>query len=132
MSENNTAEERANGVYSKKDIIFSSTMGLCIVSDVTKLSADKNTPPVPYYVLKSFYDKTHVAYIPVENHEVELRDVMDADAAGRAFDDLKKEYESDAGFVPDEHAVGEIAYVMKLTPEELKVQAGAKTEQEEA
>ncbi|SCY43168.1 hypothetical protein SAMN02910292_01705 [Lachnospiraceae bacterium XBB2008] len=112
-------------IYEKKEIIYSSTMGVCIVSDVTKLSADKNTPPIPYYVLKSYYDRTHVAYIPIENHEVELRTVMDEDAAGKAFEELKEAYAADPDHIPDELLVGELAYIMKLKPEELKIRAGA-------
>ncbi len=98
---------------------------------MTKLSADKNTPPVPYYVLKSYYNKNHVAYIPVEKHEVILRDVIDAEEAARAYEELKKEYESDTDYVPDEHRIGEIAFVMKMTPDELKAGAGAGTGEDE-
>ncbi len=131
MSEVNVSEEGISGVYAKKDIIYSSTMGLCIVSDITKLSADKNMTPVPYYVLKSYYDKTHVAYIPVEKHEVELRPVIDEETARAECEELKKAYKSDNGYIPDEQRVGEIAYVMKLKPEELKILAGAKVPDEE-
>ncbi len=131
MSEVNVSEEGISGVYAKKDIIYSSTMGLCIVSDITKLSADKNMTPVPYYVLKSYYDKTHVAYIPVEKHEVELRPVIDEETARAECEELKKAYKTDNGYIPDELRVGEIAYVMKLKPEELKILAGAKVPDEE-
>ena len=131
MSEVNVSEEGISGVYAKKDIIYSSTMGLCIVSDITKLSADKNMTPVPYYVLKSYYDKSHVAYIPVEKHEVELRPIIDEEAARAECEGLKEAYKTDDGYVPDELRVGEIAYVMKLKPEELKILAGAKVPDEE-
>ena len=131
MSEVTVSEESISGVYAKKDIIYSSTMGLCIVSDITKLSADKNMTPVPYYVLKSYYDKTHVAYIPVEKHEVELRPLIDEEAAHAECEELKAAYKTDDGYIPDELRVGEIAYVMKLTPEELKILAGARVPDEE-
>ncbi|MCR5594805.1 MAG: CarD-like/TRCF domain protein [Lachnospiraceae bacterium] len=123
--------DNTQNTYEKKEIVYSSTMGICIVSDVTKLSADKNTPPVPYYVLKSYYDKTHVAYIPVEHHEVELRRLMDEDTAKEAFEELKKAYAADEDHVPDELKIGELAYIMKVKPEELKVMAGAKQDTEE-
>ena len=106
-------------------------MGVCIVSDVTKLSADKNTPPIPYYVLKSYYDRTHVAYIPIENHEVELRTLMDEEKANKAFEDLKEAYKTDPEHIPDELMVGELAYIMKLKPEELKIQAGGPKPEDE-
>lgn len=131
MSEVAVSEENLKSAYSKKDIIYSSTMGLCIVSDITKLSADKNMTPMPYYVLKSYYDKTHVAYIPVEKHEVELRPLIDEETALAECEELKEAYKTDDGYVPDELRVGEIAYVMKLTPEELKILAGAKIPDEE-
>ncbi len=106
-------------------------MGVCVVSDITKLAADKNTVPVPYYVLKSYYDKTHVAYIPVEEHEVELRELIDTDAAQTEFEGMKSEYEADPEYIPDELRVGELAYIMKLSPEDLKIKAGAKVSDEE-
>ena len=117
---------RAEAEYNKKDIIYSSTMGVCIVSDVTRLSADKNTPPVPYYVLKSYYDRAHVAYIPVENHEVELRKLIDEKSAEEAFESLKEEYEKDPDHIPDVLMLGELAYVMKISPDDLKIKAGAR------
>ena len=131
MNANTTDPGVSTPVYEKKEIIYSSTMGVCIVSDVTKLSADKNTPPIPYYVLKSYYDKTHVAYIPIENHEVELRPLMDETAAQAAFEDLKQAYADDPDHIPDDLMVGELAYIMKLKPEELKIQAGAPKPDEE-
>ena len=131
MNANITDLGESTPVYEKKEIIYSSTMGVCIVSDLTKLSADKNTPPIPYYVLKSYYDRTHVAYIPIENHEVELRPLMDEEAAESAFEDLKQAYEEDRDHVPDELMVGELAYIMKLNPEELKIKAGAPKPDEE-
>lgn len=117
-------------IFEKKDIIVSSTMGLCVVADITKLSADK-TAPIAYYVLKSYYDKSKVAYIPVENHEVELRDPMYRDAAEACFDEYKKGYSMDPHYEPDEAEIGEVAYVMGVSIEELKKQAGAPTKEDE-
>lgn len=117
-------------MYEKKDIIVSSTMGLCVVADVTKLSADR-TAPIPYYVLKSYYDKTKSAYIPVEGHEVELRDPMYRDAADACYDEYCKGYASDSTYEPDELEVGEVAYVLGMSIEELKKQAGAPSDDDE-
>ena len=122
--------EQINSLYQKKDIIFSSTMGLCVVADVTKLSADKNTPPIPYYVLKSYYDKSHVAYIPVEGHEVELRVPITEAEAVREFEALKGAYEADREYKPDMLKVGELAYVYRKSIEELLKDAGASDEEE--
>ncbi len=122
--------EQINSLYQKKDIIFSSTMGLCVVADVTKLSADKNTPPIPYYVLKSYYDKSHVAYIPVEGHEVELREPITEAEALKGFEALKEAYAADREYKPDMLKAGEIAYVYRKSVEELLKEAGAPEEEE--
>ncbi|MBQ8945825.1 MAG: hypothetical protein IJ058_03330 [Lachnospiraceae bacterium] len=117
-------------VFEKKDIIYSSTMGLCVVSDVTKLAADKSTP-IPYYVLRSYYDRSRVAYIPVEDHEVELRDVISEAEAVKKFESIKTAYAGDPDYKPDALEVGEIAYVYRITPDELLKQAGAPEENDE-
>lgn len=62
-------------MYQKKDYIFSETLGVCRVDDVTKLSQNKGNP-VLYYVLRPVNDRDKVAYIPVENHSVVLRDLI--------------------------------------------------------
>lgn len=123
--------EQINSQYVKKDIIYSSTMGLCVVSDVTRLSADKNTPPIPYYVLKSYYDKTHVAYIPVEGHEVVLREPITESQAKDEFSELKEAFSNDKDHIPDMNRVGELAYVYRKSIEELLKEAGAPDNEEE-
>lgn len=69
-------------MFEKKDYIFSDTMGVCKVSDIVRL-APKNRigEPVPYYLLKSVFDKSKVAYIPVEKHQVALRPLMTKEEA---------------------------------------------------
>lgn len=101
-------------MFAKKDVIYSSTMGLCLVADVTKLSADRGTP-ILYYVLNQFYDRTKVAYIPVENHEVELRNVIDSESANEELVSLAQKGTDNS--LPDaeilDMRVGELAYVLK-------------------
>lgn len=67
-------------MFQKKDYIYSETMGVCLVADVTNLAPKKGTA-VSYYVLKSVYQKDKVAYIPVENHTVELRELITPEQA---------------------------------------------------
>ncbi len=62
-------------MFEKKDIIFSETLGVCQVAELTRLSA-KNGEQVMYYGLKSIEDKKKVSYIPVENHQVQLRPLI--------------------------------------------------------
>ena len=62
-------------MYQQKDYIFSETLGVCRVDDVTKLSLNKGKVML-YYVLRPVNDRDKVAYIPVENHSVVLRDLV--------------------------------------------------------
>ena len=67
-------------MFEKKDIIFSETLGVCQVAELTKLSA-KNGEQVLYYGLRSVADKKKVSYIPVNNHQVNLRELFTEDEA---------------------------------------------------
>lgn len=67
-------------MFEKKEIIFSETLGVCQVAELTKLSA-KNGEPVLYYGLKSVEDRKKVSYIPVENHQVQLRPLISIEEA---------------------------------------------------
>lgn len=75
-------------MFEKKDFIFSDTMGVCVVADIVRL-APKNRigEPVPYYLLKSAFDKSKVAYIPVEKHQVALRPLMTKEEALEVSDE---------------------------------------------
>jgi len=92
-------------MFQKKDYIYSESMGVCYVADVTNLAPKKGTA-VSYYVLKSVYQKDKVAYIPVENHAVELRELITAEQAKALSEEwqtsedeeLKKQLESFADF----------------------------------
>ncbi len=74
--------EGVESVFEKKDIIFSETLGVCQVAELTKLST-KNGEPVLYYGLRSVEDKKKVSYIPVENHQVQLRPLIAQEEAQR-------------------------------------------------
>lgn len=69
-------------MFEKKDIIFSETLGVCQVTELTKLSA-KSGEQVMYYGLRSVEDKKKVSYIPVENHQVQLRPLISIEEAER-------------------------------------------------
>lgn len=92
-------------MFQKKDYIFSETMGVCLVADVTNLAPKKGNA-VSYYVLKSVYQKDKVAYIPVENHTVELRELISPEQAQALSEEwqesedttLKEQLESFADF----------------------------------
>lgn len=67
-------------MFEKKEIIFSEVLGVCQVAELTKLSA-KNGEQVLYYGLKSVENKKKVSYIPVENHQVQLRPLITVEEA---------------------------------------------------
>lgn len=69
-------------VFEKKQYIYSETMGVCQVADLVKLSANNRLgEPVLYYLLRSVFDKSKVAYIPVEKHQVGLRPLISKEEA---------------------------------------------------
>ena len=59
-------------MFQKKQIIYSETLGVCVV--------DKREKAVPYYVLKPVFEDK-VSYIPVEHHRVVLRDMFTREEA---------------------------------------------------
>ncbi|MDE7207048.1 MAG: CarD-like/TRCF domain protein, partial [Lachnospiraceae bacterium] len=61
-------------------IIYSETLGVCAVDDIVKLS-DNRKDTYNYYLLRSIFDKTKKAYIPVENHSVKLRALITTEEA---------------------------------------------------
>ncbi len=69
-------------MFEKKDVIFSETLGVCQVAELTRLSA-KNGEQVMYYGLRSVEDRKKVSYIPVENHQVQLRPLISVEEAER-------------------------------------------------
>ena len=69
-------------MFEKKEIIFSETMGVCQVAELTKLST-KSGEQVLYYGLRSISDKKKVSYIPVEHLQVQLRPLISLEEAKR-------------------------------------------------
>lgn len=67
-------------MFEKKEVIFSETIGVCQVVELTKLSA-KNGDQVMYYGLRSVFDGGKVSYIPVEHHQVQLRPLISYEEA---------------------------------------------------
>ena len=98
-------------MFQKKDIIFSESIGVCRVDDVTKITMRVGESPM-YYVLRSYYDKSKVCYIPVENHQVALRELRSREE----MEDLLKSTE--AKLLPATEQ-GEAAYVLEITLDEL-------------
>jgi len=66
-------------MFQKKQKIYSETQGICIVENIVQLPAGKGQT-LPYYVLKSLMDEK-VSYIPVNNHQVVLRELFTEEEA---------------------------------------------------
>ena len=66
-------------MFQKKQQIYSETQGVCIVENIVQLPAGKGDT-LPYYVLKSVFDGK-VSYIPVNNHQVSLRELFTEEEA---------------------------------------------------
>jgi hypothetical protein len=67
-------------MYQKKEFLFSEALGVCRVEDVVKLTRDKGES-ILYYELRSVENRSKVSYIPVDHHEVVLRDLIDKEKA---------------------------------------------------
>lgn len=91
-------------MFQKKEVIFSETLGVCVVDDIVKLS-DNRKESYNYYLLKSVYDKSKKAYIPVENHSVQLRNLITCDEARRLL-------ESEDFKGQSEPVKGEVNYIL--------------------
>ncbi len=74
------------------------------MEDIVKLSSDKKLY-ISYYLLRSVFDKTVTAYIPVENHQVLLRELINLEEALRITEIERK----DMG----EKELAEVEYVIK-------------------
>ncbi len=72
--------QKGENMFEKKEILYSETLGVCQVFELIKLPS-KNGEQVPYYGLRSVYDKSKVSYIPVEHHQVQLRPLISYEEA---------------------------------------------------
>ena len=79
-------------MFERKQIIYSETMGVCQVDNIVSLSATRGEAGVPYYVLRSLTDKSKVSYIPVDHHQVALREIFTRQEAQEMLgtEELKK------------------------------------------
>ena len=62
-------------MFTKKQMIHSETLGICRVEDIVKLTS-KAGDVTPFYMLRAV-EGGKVAYIPVEGHEVKLRELTE-------------------------------------------------------
>ncbi len=92
-------------MFQKKEVIYSENIGVCVVDDIVKLS-DSRKESYNYYLLRSVYDKSKKAYIPVDNHSVQLRNLITYDEAKALFNEENFKEQS-------ELIKGEVNYILK-------------------
>ena len=99
-------------MFQKKEVIYSETIGVCVVDDIVKL-ADNKKDTYNYYLLRSAFDKSKKAYIPVENHSVHLRNLITLQEALALRDE--EDYDEKS-----EQVKAEAAYVIGKSSEDVK------------
>ena len=91
-------------MFQKKQIIYSETQGVCVVDNIVQLPAAKGAT-LPYYVLKSVFDMTKVSYIPVNNHQVTLREIFTEEEA--------RELQKNSELMKNENLKAAVEYVLQ-------------------
>ena len=81
-------EER---ILKKNEIVFSDTLGVCQVTEVSNLTTKKGDSLL-YYRLQSVFNKDKFSYIPAHGHQMKLRDIISVDDAQdiKAKEDFEK------------------------------------------
>ena len=82
--------EENTATFEKKQVIFSDTLGVCVVAEVTKLSSGKSEP-VLYYKLNSIFEKGKTAYVPAVGHKVKLRELISYEEAEQLKETVTEE-----------------------------------------
>ena len=67
-------------ILKKNEIIFSDTLGVCQVAEVSNLTTKKGDSLL-YYRLQSVFNKDKFSYIPAHGHQMKLRDIIYVDDA---------------------------------------------------
>lgn len=82
-------EENGKITFQKKDYVYTDTLGVCRVEEVTNL-ATKNGPITQYYGLRSMQHETTTAYYPVEGHEVTIRPLISEEEAKKLVEKIQE------------------------------------------
>lgn len=67
-------------MFEKNQVIYSEGIGVCKVADTPMLSTGKKEG-VRYYLLRSLQDQKRTSYIPVDHHNVTLRELISPEQA---------------------------------------------------
>lgn len=83
--------------FKKSEIIFSNSLGVCRVAEVSTLNTKKGS--YLYYKLESVFTSDKFCYLPVVGHQMKLREIITVEKAQELqkssefanLDDLKKQ-----------------------------------------
>ena len=67
-------------ILKKNEIVFSDTLGVCQVAEVSNLTTKKGDSLL-YYRLQSVFNKDKFSYIPAHGHQMKLREIISVDDA---------------------------------------------------
>lgn len=70
----------AERILKKNEIVFSDSLGVCQVTEVSNLTTTKGDSLL-YYRLQSVFNKDKFSYIPAHGHQMTLRDIISVDDA---------------------------------------------------
>lgn len=102
--------------FQKKQVIFASGIGVCRVDNIVSLK-ERSGQTRDYYVLRSVYDQGRTAYIPVEGHRAQLRDLISEKEARKRLNEIRVNGDKPP---EDERETGELAWVLGIKIQELK------------
>ena len=101
-------------MFQKKQIIYSETLGVCVVDNIVSLAASKREKAVPYYVLKPVFEDK-VSYIPVEHHRVVLRDMFTREEALKLKETEQYEKDKDLRQAVEKETKNQNYLIYKIT-----------------
>ena len=67
-------------ILKKNEIVFSDTLGVCQVAEVSNLTTKKGDSLL-YYRLQSVFNKDKFSYISAHGHQMKLRNIISVDDA---------------------------------------------------
>ncbi len=97
-------------MFQKKQLIYSETLGVCQVENIVGLSATKGGEAISYYVLKPIFQQEKISYIPVEHHQVALRELFTEEEARQLLESEEA--------MKDELLKQAVRYVLHMEQEE--------------
>ena len=103
-------------MYQKKDYVYVESLGVCRVEEVTSL-AEKDGTSILYYGVRSMRNQGTTAYYPVEDHKVEIRNLISLEEAMKIVEEYEKEKEAEVTTEENRTPVSDKVYEAKFVIE---------------